>query len=147
MRDKELYARILGVKEPWRVADVDLNLRRGEVVVHVEHGGGEVRCPQCGHAARQYDTRQRRWRHLDTCQYGTFLAAKVPRVRCPQHRVLHIEVPWAEDRARLTALCEAVVIRLAAGRPDCGGGPADAAELGRGRRRDEARGAARQTAA
>ena len=28
----------------------------------------------------------------------------------PQHRVLQIEVPWAEDRARLTALCEAVVI-------------------------------------
>ena len=110
MRDKELYSKILGIEEPWRVADVDLNLQRREVVVHVEHDDGEVRCPQCGHAARQYDTRQRRWRHLDTCQYRTFLAAKVPRVRCPQHRVLQIEVPWAEDRARLTALCEAVVI-------------------------------------
>lgn len=110
MRDKELYSRILGIERPWRVADVDLNLQRGEVVVHVEHDGETVSCPQCGSAARQYDTRQRRWRHLDTCQYRTYLAAKVPRVRCPQHQVLQIAVPWSEGRARLTALCEAVVI-------------------------------------
>ncbi len=110
MRDRELYARILGIEAPWRVADVELSLQRGEVVVHVEHAGGPLRCPQCGHHARQYDTRQRRWRHLDTCQYRTFLAAKVPRVQCPEHRVVQLAVPWSEGRARLTALCEAVVI-------------------------------------
>ena len=104
MRDKELYSMILGIEKPWRVADVDLNLQRGEVVVHVEHDGGVVSCPQCGRAARQYDTRQRRWRQPDTCQYRTFLAAKVPRVRCPQHRVLPIAVPWADGTARLTAV-------------------------------------------
>lgn len=110
MRDKELYARILGIEAPWRVADVDLNLQLGEVVVHVEHAGETVGCPQCGHVARKYDTRQRRWRHLDTCQYRTYLAAKVPRVECPEHRVLQIAVPWSEGRSRLTALCEGVVI-------------------------------------
>ena len=109
MRDKELYGRILGVEAPWRVADVELNLQQGEIVVHVEHGG-PLTCPHCGQAARRYDSRQRRWRHLDTCQYRTVLAADVPRSQCRQHGVKQIEVPWSEGRSRLTALCEAVVI-------------------------------------
>ena len=39
MRDKDLYARILNIEAPWRVAAVELNLEQGEVVVHVEHDG------------------------------------------------------------------------------------------------------------
>ena len=65
---KELYARILNIEEPWRVADVELNEQEGEVVVQVEHDCGPLNCPQCGHPARRYDTRRRRWRHLDTCE-------------------------------------------------------------------------------
>ena len=109
MRDKELYGRILGVAAPWRVADVELNLQQGEIVVHVEHAG-PLTCPHCGQAARRYDSRQRRWRHLDTCQYRTILAADVPRSQCRQHGVKQLAVPWSEGRSRLTALCEAVVI-------------------------------------
>ena len=82
MRDKDLYARILDIEAPWRVADVELNLQQGEVVVHVEHDGEALNCPECGQPARRYDTRQRRWRHLDTCQYRTILAAEMPRVQC-----------------------------------------------------------------
>ena len=63
MRDKDLYARILNIEAPWRV-DVELNLQQGEVVVHVEHDGKALNCPECGQPARRYDTRQRRWRHL-----------------------------------------------------------------------------------
>ena len=80
MRDKDLYARILKIEDPWRVADVELNLEQGEVVVHVEHDGEALTCPQCGQPARRYDTRRRRWRHLDTCEYRTILAAEMPRV-------------------------------------------------------------------
>ena len=58
MRDKDLYARILKIEAPWRVADVELNLEQGEVVVHVEHDGEALNCPQCGQPARRYDTRR-----------------------------------------------------------------------------------------
>ena len=110
MRDKELYARIVGIEAPWRVEDVELNLQQGEVVVRVAHDGGALTCPECGRPANRYDTRQRRWRHLDTCQYRTILAAEVPRVQCEHHKVKQIEVPWSESRSRFTALFEAVVI-------------------------------------
>ena len=103
MRDKDLYARILNIEAPWRVADVELNLQQGEVVVHVEHDGKALNCPECGQPARRYDTRQRRWRHLDTCQYRTILAAELPRVQCERHKVKQVAAPWSESGSRFTA--------------------------------------------
>ena len=110
MRDKELYARILSIEAPWRVVEVELNLEQGEVVVRVEHDGEVLDCPQCGQPARPYDTRRRRWRHLDTCQYRTILVAELPRVHCERHKVKQVAAPWSESRSRFTALFEALVI-------------------------------------
>ena len=92
MRDKDLYARILNIEDPWRVADVELNLQQGEVVVHMEHGGEALSCPECGQPARRYDTRQRRWRHLGS-QYRTILAAEMPRMHCERHKVKQVAAP------------------------------------------------------
>ena len=43
-------------------------------------------------------------------QYRTLVRAEVPRVRCPEHGVQQVRVPWAESQSRLTALFEAMVI-------------------------------------
>jgi hypothetical protein len=66
MRDRGLYAQILGVTAPRDVSDVRLDVPAGKVEVVVEHRG-QSRCPQCGKACPGYDTCQRRWWHLDTC--------------------------------------------------------------------------------
>ena len=111
MRDKDLYAQILGIKSPWQVSSVDLNVPEGKVTVQVEQEEG-VRscCPACGKESSGYDSRTRRWRHLDTCQYKTILVADVPRVKCEEHGVVTISVPWAEPGSGFTALFEALVI-------------------------------------
>lgn len=111
MRDKDLYAQILGIKSPWQVSEVDLNVPKGEVTVRVEQKDG-VRscCPNCGKESPGYDTRTRRWRHLDTCQYKTILVADVPRVKCEKHGVVTVSVPWAEPNSGFTAMFEALVI-------------------------------------
>ncbi|SFF46597.1 Repeat domain-containing protein, partial [Nannocystis exedens] len=67
-------------------------------------------CPECGQAVPRHDTRTRRWRHLDTCQYRTIIEAGVPRTSCPKHGTLTMRVSWADGSARLTALFEALVI-------------------------------------
>ncbi len=92
MRDRDLYAKILGIEAPWHVSDVVLDVAAGTVDVVVEHRGAAV-CPRCGKAAPGYDTLHRRWRHLDTCQFETHLAADVPRVECAEHGVRQIAVP------------------------------------------------------
>lgn len=111
MRDKDLYAQILGIKSPWQVADVELDVSKGEVTVHVEQEAGVSSCcPNCGKQSPGYDSRRRRWRHLDTCQYKTILDADVPRVKCEEHGVVTVTVPWAEPGSGFTAMFEALVI-------------------------------------
>ena len=111
MHDKELYSQILGIKSPWSVRDVQLSYKDSEVTVCIDlKSGSRLACPQCGKTGSGYDTRVRRWRHLDTCQFKTILEAQVPRVSCPEHGVKTIAVPWAESGSGFTAMLEALVI-------------------------------------
>ena len=112
MQDRTLYARLLGIEEPWRVTDVMLRLEEEQsVVVSVEMGSGiALHCPKCQNLSPRYDSRERRWRHLDTMQYRTVLVAEIPRVECEEHGVLQIAVPWSDPNSRFTALFEALVI-------------------------------------
>jgi len=111
MRDIDLYKRILGLSAPWEVTEIDLDRSTCQVVVHVSHASkAPLRCPHCGHESPCHDHRVRRWRHLDTCQYMTFLEASVPCLRCPHHGVVTVQVPWADADAGFTQLFESLVI-------------------------------------
>lgn len=111
MQDRELYQQILGIKTPWSVSEVGLEFAQGQVLIRVEHApGGRWPCPTCGELCAVHDHRQRRWRHLDTCQLVTTIEAQVPRIRCGTHGVLQMPVPWAEPGSGFTALFEAMVI-------------------------------------
>lgn len=110
MRDTDLYRRILGLDSPWNVVSVDLDPTAREVRVTVDNEQAQLPCPSCGSPCSRYDSRPRRWRHLDTCQYRTILVADVPRVECPEHGVGQVKVPWSEPGSRFTALFEALVI-------------------------------------
>lgn len=110
MKDTQLYSQILGIQKPWKVSSVNVSLADDEVEVEVNYAGGKLSCPKCGAACPGYDRRPRRWRHLDTCQLKTLLVADVPRVECPEHGVVTVDVPWAEPGSGFTALFEALVI-------------------------------------
>lgn len=111
MHDTTLYASILGVVSPWKVTEVRTELAKGQIVVHVDMPvDHSPSCPKCGKSGPRHDHRRRRWRHLPTCQYQTILEVDVPRVRCEEHGVLQVEVPWAERNSAFTALLEALVI-------------------------------------
>jgi len=112
MKDTELYSQILGQTEPWFVETVELTTADARVDIHVEHGNG-VRwtCPACGRELACRDHAEPRvWRHLDTCQFKTFLHARIPRVDCPEHGVVQVKVPWAESKGPFTLLMERLII-------------------------------------
>lgn len=111
MQDLELLSRLLGVVPPWRMVSAELKLDRGRVEALVEYeGDGE--CPICHRPAPRHDHRERTWRHLDLFQYAFFVTARVPRVRCGEHGLQQLPVPWAEGRSGFTALFEHVAISL-----------------------------------
>jgi transposase len=112
MQDHELYRRILGIEAPWFVDSVDLKLEAGEIHVYLRHHEMiNWPCPECGADCKLYDHQpERRWRHLDTCQYQTILHAEPPRSECREHGVKVVKLPWAEPSSRFTALLEALAI-------------------------------------
>lgn len=79
MNEKELYGKVLGISDPWRVESVDLRLSEGKFLIHVGHEDIRLSCPECGKTCALHDhAEERRWRHLDTCQYRTILCARFP---------------------------------------------------------------------
>jgi transposase len=114
MQDTALYQYLLGLQSPWTVSRVNLNVKGQRVDVWAEHPEGAAwACPHCSRALPLYDhAEERMWRHLDSCQFQTYLNARIPRVECPEHGVVQIQVPWAEPRSRFTLLFERLAINV-----------------------------------
>ena len=114
MRDTEFYKELLGLRDPWRVTKVELDSAAGRVDVWIEDRSGvQWSCPECSKQASVYDhSEERVWRHLNTCQFGTYIHARLPRVRCPEHGVRQVSAPWAEHGSRFTVLYEDWVIDI-----------------------------------
>jgi transposase len=115
MRDTELYRHLLGLEAPWTVARVELNAKDQRVDVWAEHErGARWRCPECEDGEAPLGVHdhapERSWRHLDSCQFMTYLHARPPRVNCLKHGVKQVRLPWAEPKARFTALFERFAI-------------------------------------
>ncbi|MGI8305801.1 ISL3 family transposase [Saccharopolyspora hattusasensis] len=64
-----------------------------------------------------HDTVDKTWRHLDFFQHKAFLHARVPRVRCTEHGVRLVAVPWARPGSGFTMLFEALVLTFAKAMP------------------------------
>jgi transposase len=114
MQDVSLYQQLLGLSDPWFVASVKLDVANVRVDIEVEHRKGATwTCPVCGRGVQLYDhAEQRTWRHLDSCQFKTYLHARVPRVGCPEHGILNATLPWGERGSRFTMLMERLIIAV-----------------------------------
>jgi transposase len=112
MRDTDIFSKLLGLTEDWAVSSVDLVPEADSVQMVVEHVG-RAKCPVCGKEAPIYDhAEERRWRHLDTMQFMTFVACRVPRCNCPEHGVKQLDIPWSGPKSRFTQMFECLAIEL-----------------------------------
>lgn len=105
METKDFYGQLLGLRSPWFVAGVELDCEGQQVLIRVDHNRslGGLCCGQCGSVGRGYDHgEERRWRHLDSCGFMTWLVARVPRVSCSQCGVQTAQVPWSTPHSRFT---------------------------------------------
>ena len=69
MQDTLLYEYLLGLKSPWSVSRVNLDVKERRVDVWAGHPENAVwACPQCSKKLPLYDhAEERTWRHLDSC--------------------------------------------------------------------------------
>jgi transposase len=110
MQDLQLYQQLLGLAEPWYVAGVRLDVKAQEVEVTVAVRDQLWGCPQCACRMHVHQWENRRWRHLDSCQFKTFIRADVPVVLCAEHGSQTVAVPWAEKYGRFSRLFERLAI-------------------------------------
>jgi transposase len=119
MRDLELFSQALGLREPWRVVETRFDAERRRLDLRLDfERGARFACPECERPGCEVqDTSEKSWRHLDFFQQQAYLSARVPRVRCPEHGVRQVALPWAREGSGFRLLFEALVMALVAEMP------------------------------
>jgi transposase len=114
MQATDLYTKILGIELPWLISSIDINDTTHHVTVVLGHASfSKFACCKCGELCSVHDHQKvRLWRHLDTCQYETYLKAAVPRVKCGTCGVHICSVPWAQSHSRFSELFECHAIDI-----------------------------------
>jgi transposase len=114
VHDVDLFQAALGLEKPWEVVGVEFDSERRRLDLRIDFPkGARFPCPECGRAdCPVHDTEPHTWRHLNFFQHEAYLHARVPRVKCPEHRVKQVQVPWARGRSDFTLLFEALVMAL-----------------------------------
>ena len=103
---------LLNFGEDWKVEDVKVDFKMDEVDIFVRYIGSKAECPESMELCSIYDHREsRRWRHLDTMQFKTFINCQIPRIKSSKG-VKTIKVPWANNYERHTYLFEGLCIDL-----------------------------------
>jgi transposase len=102
------------VQTPQAITAVEKDGQSRKITVRIEHAREQsIACPLCGADGKVHDRRIRVLRYLGTCQYETFLEARVPRVKCAEGGVQQIETPFARKHSRFASRFEtAVIVRL-----------------------------------
>jgi len=109
-----LFTSALGLRPPWVVEDVKLDVPAKRIDFEVSCSGALLGCPACGAAAQPvHDRLRRKWRHLDFFQFEAWLHADVPRIACAScGKTTQMTVPWARPGSGFTAAFEALALAL-----------------------------------
>lgn len=113
MFTESFYNIILNLTEDWVVEHVETDVVKGEVSIQISFVGNQYLDEDSGLVCKLYDhAPSRRWRHLDTLQYRTYLVCRLPRIQCADGKVKTVNPPWASGHERHSYLFEHVVIDL-----------------------------------
>jgi len=98
MNDNQILLLALGLEAPWKLVDQRLDTSKQPHELHLAiqaDRGAQYPCPVCGALCKAHDFKEKQWRHLNFFQHHCYIHASVPRVKCPEHGVKQVKVPWA----------------------------------------------------
>ena len=116
MFSEQFFDLLLNFGDNWKVERVYVNIVTDEVDVLVDYIGNDAEDPETFEKYSIYDHAPlRRWRHLDTMQFKTYITSSVPRVKDSSGKVKTINTPWADNYERHTYLFERLAIDILQG--------------------------------
>ena len=116
MDTSEIMMLRLGLQDPWILEDQQLKTDMSPYQLHLTvstQRGQKYPCPCCGEICSAHDFIEKSWRHLNFFEHHCYLIARVPRIKCSNHGVKMVSVPWARKGSGFTLLFEGVVLSLA----------------------------------
>jgi len=111
MEEQRFLETILGFSKPWHIVSVVQADDKVEIKLDFPRGTRFV-CPNCGKENTAYDTKWKKYRHLDLWQYQTFLQVRVPRIKCCKNKET-VEVEWLRKGSKFTQMMEAHILEMA----------------------------------
>ena len=115
MNSKEIFAVALGIEDPWEISEVNM-LTTGESIkelhLHIEFKSGSKFKDEEGNSCPVYDTRPRKWRHMNFFEHHCYIHCSVPRITTSDGKTRMIDVPWSRKQSGFTLLFEAIAMSL-----------------------------------
>jgi len=103
----------MGIKEPWSVSEVEMDMVRMQIRVKLEVDLSKVREDEAVQRYHVHSWEPRKWRHLATMQFETIIEARVPRMEHELTGETHlVATPWAEDRRQWTVAFECFCVQV-----------------------------------
>ena len=115
MNGNDIIALGLGLQVPWEITGQLLDTSKSPHGLRLTIAAGRgalFPCPVCGKLFHAHDFKEMTWRHLNFFQHHCIITASVPRVRCPEHKVKQVNVPWAHKGSWFTLLFEQAAMLL-----------------------------------
>ncbi len=106
MFTEQFFELLLDFGDEWVVKEVETDFELNEVDIFVEYFPTKS-------SLKVYDyAPMRRWRHLDTMQFKTFINCRLPRIERAEGQIETVKPSWADKQKRHSYLFESAVISL-----------------------------------
>ena len=123
MITKELFQMALNIIDPWFVSDLTFDEKAKRLDIYIDFTKGstfgyfdeESKKELVG--LKAYDTKDKKWRHLNFFEHECYIHARVPRVKLPNGKVKLISTPWEGLSNGFTLLFEALAVQLCQAMP------------------------------
>jgi transposase len=117
MKPDDFFISALGIEQPWFIKEIDFNKPKGEFHVHVDYANGssfKYKDEDSGEIGeyKTYDSKVKKWRHMNFFQYRCYIHARVPRVNLGNRKIRLVKAPWEGISSHFTMVFEALLIQL-----------------------------------
>lgn len=97
MHDYSFYSAILGLSSKWRILNVTVDERSGDVELHIRaRKGSKFSCPACGSLKLPSGISKARWLHENHLNIRFYISALTPVITCERCGEMKVAIPWEQ---------------------------------------------------